>query len=56
VIRKAFDYAERPERFLYGSDWPLAPMALYREFIRETIPEQYHPAVFHDNAKALVKL
>jgi predicted TIM-barrel fold metal-dependent hydrolase len=55
-VRKAFDYTQRPDRFLYASDWPLAPMAAYREFIREAIPEQYHPLVFHDNAKTLFKL
>ena len=30
-IRQAFRYAERPNRFLYGSDWPLAPMTGVRE-------------------------
>ncbi len=55
-IRQAFDYAERPDRFLYASDWPLAPMAAYRDFIREIIPEEHHRAVFYDNAKALFKL
>src|SRR4029079_3703648 len=25
-VRLALRYAERPNRFLYGSDWPLAPM------------------------------
>lgn len=55
-IRKAFDYAERPDRFLYGSDWPLAPMATYRDFILEVIPEPYHAAVFRDNARALFQL
>jgi uncharacterized protein len=52
-IRKAFDYAERPHRFLYGSDWPLAPMATYRDFMREVIPEEHHQAIFRDNAKEL---
>ncbi len=55
-VRKAFDYAERPEAFLYGSDWPLAPMAAYRDLIREAIPTDYHQAVFHDNAKKLFNL
>jgi len=55
-VRKSFDYAERPEAFLYGSDWPLAPMAAYRDFVRDMIPPAYHQAVFHDNAKALFQL
>jgi predicted TIM-barrel fold metal-dependent hydrolase len=55
-IRKAMEFTERPDRFLFGSDWPLAPMKDYRDFIREIIPEQYHQAVFYDNAKALFKI
>ena len=55
-IRKAFNYAERPHRFLHGSDWPLAPMAAYNDFMREVIPKEHHLAVFHDNAKELFKL
>src|SRR5438132_203759 len=53
AVRKAFRYAERPNRFLYGSDWPLAPMAAYRDFIRSVIPEVNHEQVFDDNARKL---
>jgi uncharacterized protein len=55
-IRRAFRYAERPNRFLYGSDWPLAPMAAYRDFIRAAIPEVFHPQVFTDNAQLLFRI
>jgi predicted TIM-barrel fold metal-dependent hydrolase len=55
-VRKAIEFAERPDRFLFGSDWPLAPMKVYRDFIRELVPGQYHQAVFYDNAKALFKV
>ena len=55
-IRKAFDYAERPHRFLYASDWPLAPMLTYNDFMREVIPEEHHQAIFRENAKELFKL
>jgi predicted TIM-barrel fold metal-dependent hydrolase len=55
-VRKAFRYAERPNRFLYGSDWPLAPMTSYLEFIRRAIPEIYHLQVFEDNARVLFRL
>jgi uncharacterized protein len=55
-LRRAFRYAERPNRFLYGSDWPLAPMAAYRSFIAAAIPELYHPLIFEDNARALFRL
>ncbi|HKB42485.1 MAG TPA: amidohydrolase family protein [Gemmataceae bacterium] len=56
ALRRAFRYAERPNRFLYGSDWPLAPMTSYRDFIRSSIPEIYHPLVFEDNARLLFRL
>jgi predicted TIM-barrel fold metal-dependent hydrolase len=53
AVGKAFRYAERPNRFLYGSDWPLAPMAPYRDFIRAVIPDAYHDSVFEENARRL---
>ncbi len=52
-LRRAFRYSERPNRFLYGSDWPLAPLALYRSFIAHAIPEAYHPLIFEENARIL---
>lgn len=55
-VRKAFRYAERPNRFLFGSDWPLAPLAVYRAWIAEAIPEIHHPQVFSDNARGLFRL
>ncbi len=56
ALRRAFRYAERPNRFVYGSDWPLAPMAAYRDFVRAAVPEVYHPLVFEDNARLLYRL
>lgn len=55
-VRRAFRYAERPNRFVYGSDWPLVPMAEYRSFIAAAIPEPYHALIFEDNARALFRL
>lgn len=52
-IRTAFRYAERPNRFVYGSDWPLAPMPAYAGFVREAIPEDFHDLVFEENARKL---
>jgi uncharacterized protein len=56
AVSRAFRYAERPNRFLYGSDWPLAPMTAYRDFIRSAIPEVHHEQVFADNARVLFKI
>jgi predicted TIM-barrel fold metal-dependent hydrolase len=55
-VRRAFRYAERPNRFLYGSDWPLAPMAAYRNWIAGAIPEIHHGLVFEDNARVLFRV
>jgi hypothetical protein len=55
-LQQAFRYAERPNRFLYGSDWPLAPLTLYRDFIRGVIPPVYHEQVFEENARRLFPL
>ena len=55
-VRKAIEFAERPDRFLFGSDWPLAPFAVYRDFVAELIPPDWHQAVFYDNAKKLFRL
>jgi uncharacterized protein len=56
AVRRAFRYAERPNRFLHGSDWPLAPMTAYRSFVAAAIPELYHAMVFEDNARSLFRL
>jgi predicted TIM-barrel fold metal-dependent hydrolase len=55
-IRQGIEFAEGHERFLYGTDWPLAPMPVYRDFVRHLFPDECHQAVFHDNALALFKL
>jgi predicted TIM-barrel fold metal-dependent hydrolase len=55
-IRRAMRYSERPNRFLYGTDWPLAPMPAYRDFIREAVPPEYHACVFEENARRLFRL
>lgn len=56
AVRRALRYAERPNRFLYGSDWPLAPMVAYRDLVRAAVPEVFHELVFEDNARALFRL
>jgi uncharacterized protein len=56
ALRRAFLYAERPNRFLYGSDWPLVSMAAYRDYIRAAIPEAFHDQVFEENARILFRM
>ncbi|AWM42225.1 Amidohydrolase [Gemmata obscuriglobus] len=55
-IRKAIKYSERPNRFVYGTDWPLAPMTAYREFVRTCVPADNHEQIFLDNARLLFRL
>ena len=54
-VRKAFRYAGRPNRFLYGTDWPLVPMPAYGDFIRSMIPAEHHEQVFVENAEKLFR-
>ena len=52
----AFRYAERPDRFVFGTDWPLIPFAAYRDFIRDIVPEAHHEGVFEGNARRLFRM
>ena len=55
-LRKAIGYVGDFKKFIYGSDWPLAPMASYRRLIESFIPEVHHPAVFRANAETVFKI
>jgi hypothetical protein len=55
-VMEGIEYAEAPERFLYGSDYPLSPMTAYRDFVRRMFPKDQHDGVFRDNAKKLFGL
>ena len=52
-LREALEHADRPDRFLYGSDWPLAPMAAYRAFLAPLLDDPAWRAVRAANARAL---
>ena len=52
-VMYAMHYSERPDRILYGSDWPLIPMRGYREFIADMLPEEWEPMVFEENVRVL---
>ncbi|MBV9125843.1 MAG: amidohydrolase [Planctomycetes bacterium] len=55
-VREAYRYAERPDRFLFGSDWPLASLTDYAAFIRSLVPEEDHTKVMEENARRLFRL
>jgi predicted TIM-barrel fold metal-dependent hydrolase len=48
-------YSERPNRFLYGSDWPLAPMLAYRSVLQRILPSTWHELIFEENARRLFR-
>jgi predicted TIM-barrel fold metal-dependent hydrolase len=55
-VKQGIEFTERPDKFLYGTDWPLAPMGVYRDLVRQMFPEEQHQGVFHDNAERLFRL
>jgi predicted TIM-barrel fold metal-dependent hydrolase len=55
-VRRALIYADRYDRLLYGTDWPLAPMRSYRRLIERIVPEKHHEAVFRTNAETVFAL
>jgi uncharacterized protein len=55
-VQEAIEFAERAERFLFGSDWPLSPIDVYRDFVKDLFPPEQHPAVLGGNARRLFKL
>ncbi|MEK6863258.1 MAG: amidohydrolase family protein [Nanoarchaeota archaeon] len=55
-IRYAFEASDRPDKFLYGSDWPLVNMHDYIQVIKHAVPREHHRLVFYENAKKVFNL
>ena len=55
-LKKAIGYVGDYKRFLYGTDWPLAPMGCYRQLIELLIPKAHHQEVFRTNAQHVFSL
>lgn len=55
-IRWALAYSHRPDKFFYGSDWPLTPMKPYIALIRKAVPKEFHRKIFWENAKRVFRL
>ncbi|CAG7633596.1 amidohydrolase family protein [Paenibacillus allorhizosphaerae] len=49
-FRRALVYADNYEKMLFGTDWPLAPIDVYIDFVKRLIPEKHHEEVFYRNA------
>ncbi len=55
-VKSWLEYLDSYDRLLYGTDWPLANIANYIEFVAHLIPEKYHDQVFFDNANRIYAL
>ena len=44
-------YCNSPEKFMFATDWPLASITTYIDFVRFLFDEQHHEKVFYHNAK-----
>lgn len=49
-FRRALVFAERYDKVLFGTDWPLIPVGAYIEFVKNLIPEAHWEEVFYKNA------
>jgi uncharacterized protein len=49
-FRHALMYAMSWDKILFGSDWPLAPMDAYIEFVMKVVPERHLENVLGQNA------
>jgi len=49
-IRRALIYADNYEKMVFGTDWPLAPIDVYIDFVQRLVPERYYDHVFYRNA------
>ncbi|MGD6944205.1 amidohydrolase family protein [Cytobacillus gottheilii] len=52
-LRHALVFADSYDKLLFGTDWPLAPVGPYIQFIKDLIPEEYHEDVFYNTAVKL---
>ncbi len=50
------EYLDNYDRLLYGTDWPLANISNYIEFVAHIIPAKHHDKVFFDNANRIYDL
>lgn len=55
-IAWALSYTARPDKFLYGSDWPLISMKDNVAMLKSIIPKEHHNAIFFENANRVFKL
>lgn len=55
-VKDWLEYLDAYDRLLYGTDWPLANITNYIEFVAHIIPEKHHDKVFFENANKIYNL
>ena len=50
AIAYVLGYVERPDKLMFGSDWPLVELPAYVRAYARAIPEEHWDAVFYENA------
>lgn len=56
-LQEMLEYGVEPDKVLFGSDWPLASMESYLDFIEElSIPERERRKIMWDNAARLFRI
>lgn len=56
-LKEMILWGVNPNKVLYGTDWPLAPMESYRQFMEElSLTPREKELMFHENAAALFKI
>jgi len=50
AVSYVLGYVERPEKLMFGSDWPLVDLRSYVRAYAAAVPEEHWRLVFHDNA------
>ena len=56
-LQEMLEYGVEPDKVLFGTDWPLASMESYLEFIEElSIPERERRKIMWENAARLFRL
>ena len=56
ALRTWMGYLHEYEDILFGTDWPLANLKEYIEFVKRLVPEKYWEKVFFDNADRIYRL
>lgn len=56
MLRDWLEYLEAYERIMFGTDWPLANLGDYIDFMKQLIPEEHWEEVFFANANRIYGL